>query len=104
MQRRWSRTLGVVALAAALVAVAACGSSSDSNSSGGGSGLNSGQSVAIVGYSVAEAAHKLTSAAFQKTDAGKGVDFTSSYGASGDQSRAVESGLAADLVHFSVES
>jgi sulfate/thiosulfate-binding protein len=40
---------------------------------------------------------------FQKTDAGKGVGFTQSYGASGDQSRAVQNGLAADVVAFSLE-
>ena len=34
---------------------------------------------------------------------GKGVGFTQSYGASGDQSRAVQNGLAADVVAFSLE-
>jgi len=106
MQRRWKTSLAAVAVVAALLGVAACGSSGSSSSSDDTSAgsPNSGQSVAIVGYSVAEAAHKVTSADFQKTDEGKGVTFTSSYGASGDQSRAVESGLDADLVHFSIES
>jgi sulfate/thiosulfate-binding protein len=36
-------------------------------------------------------------------DAGKGVTFSQSYGASGDQSRKVESGLPADVVNFSLE-
>ena len=40
---------------------------------------------------------------FQKTDAGKGVKFTTSYGASGDQSRAVIGGLPTDEVHLSLE-
>ena len=44
-----------------------------------------------------------SSAAFQKTDAGKDVSFTTSYGASGDQSRAVVGGLHADEVHLSLE-
>ena len=35
--------------------------------------------------------------------AGEGVDFEQSYAASGEQSRAVESGLAADVVAFSLE-
>ena len=35
--------------------------------------------------------------------AGKGVAFTESFGASGDQSRAVEAGLPADVVAFSLE-
>src|SRR6185503_5582156 len=40
--------------------------------------------------------------AFQKTADGKGVSFTQSYGASGDQSRAVASGLPADIVALSL--
>ena len=40
---------------------------------------------------------------FQKTAAGKGVGFKTSFGASGDQSRAVEAGLHADVVSFSTE-
>lgn len=39
-----------------------------------------------------------------KTDEGAGVRFRTSYGASGDQSRAVADGLDADYVHFSVTS
>ena len=37
------------------------------------------------------------------TDDGEGVAFKTSYGASGDQSRAVEAGQNADEVHFSLE-
>jgi len=40
----------------------------------------------------------------QKTDAGKNVTFTQSYGASGDQTRAVEAGLPTDFVMFSLET
>ena len=41
---------------------------------------------------------------FQDTDAGKDAEFRTSYGASGDQSRAVDGGLDADVVHFSLET
>jgi len=41
--------------------------------------------------------------AFQKTGAGNGVSFSQSYGASGEQSRAVAAGLDADVVAFSLE-
>ena len=41
--------------------------------------------------------------AFQQTAAGKGITFSQSYGASGDQSRKVESGLPTDVVNFSLE-
>jgi sulfate transport system substrate-binding protein len=41
--------------------------------------------------------------AFDQTPEGKGITFSQSYGASGDQSRKVESGLPTDVVNFSVE-
>ena len=41
--------------------------------------------------------------AFQDTDAGEGVEFKESYGASGDQARAVIAGQDADEVHLSLE-
>jgi sulfate/thiosulfate-binding protein len=40
---------------------------------------------------------------FAKTPQGKGVSFDQSYASSGEQSRAVESGLPADVVAFSLE-
>jgi sulfate/thiosulfate transport system substrate-binding protein len=40
---------------------------------------------------------------FEQTPAGKGVSFDQSYASSGEQSRAVESGLPADVVAFSLE-
>src|SRR6185437_10213165 len=42
--------------------------------------------------------------AFQATPAGKNVTFSQSYGASGDQSRAVAAGLKADVVNFALSS
>lgn len=60
-------------------------------------------SVAIVGYSVLEEANQSVQSAFEKTDEGTGVTFTESYGASGDQSRAVQAGQRADEVHLSLE-
>jgi sulfate/thiosulfate-binding protein len=75
--------------------VAACGGSSDA--SGGGS-------IAMVGYSTPETVYTDTlEPGFQKTNDGEGVQFSNSFGASGDQSRAVEAGQQADVVHFSTE-
>ena len=68
----------------------------------GGSSSNS-DSVSVVGFSVLKTANEPVIADFQKTDAGKGVKFTTSYGASGVQSRAVAGGLPADEVHLSLE-
>ena len=70
-------------------------------SSAGGAGAD-GETVHIVGFAVPEAANKAIATEFNKTDAGKDVRFQTSYGASGDQSRAVAAGLKADYVHFSV--
>src|SRR3954451_15406129 len=90
-------------LAAALVAalvLAACGGSSSSSSSSGGGG-NGGQ-VSLVAYSTPQEAYQQIIPNFQRTSAGKGVTFKQSYGASGDQERAVEAGLPADVVALSL--
>src|SRR5215218_2678155 len=58
---------------------------------GGGCGK-----LTLVAYSTPREAYEALIPAFQKTDAGKGVSFSQSYGGSGDQSRAVQNGLAAD--------
>ena len=79
--------------------LSACGSSS-SSSSGGSS--NPAVKLSLVAYSTPQAAYEKLIAAFQKTPAGKNVTFSQSYGASGDQSRAVVSGLKADIVAFSL--
>jgi sulfate transport system substrate-binding protein len=85
------------------VLVAACGGASDtkggSASSDGGGGKTQ---LALVAYSTPQVVYDDLIPAFQKTAAGKGVTFTQSYGASGDQSRAVENGQKADYVAFSL--
>jgi sulfate/thiosulfate-binding protein len=68
-----------------------------------GSGGSGGGRLSLVAFSVAQAPYDVLQKDFAATDAGKGVSWKSSYGASGDQSRAVESGAAADYVHFSLE-
>src|SRR3954454_24552872 len=84
-----------LALLAAIPAIAACGSSA-SGSSGSGGRLN------LVAYSTPKEAYAALIPAFNKTSEGQGVSFTQSYGPSGDQARAVESGLPADLVALSL--
>ena len=95
-RRGGARLLAVAALSGALaVGVAACGGSSDA--SGGGS-------VDLVAYSTPEEAYTDgLQAGFEGTPDGKGVEFSNSFGSSGDQSRAVEAGQPADVVHFSLE-
>jgi sulfate/thiosulfate transport system substrate-binding protein len=103
-----ARSLASLAVLAAVaaVALAACGGASDT--AGGGSSSSSSSAgtakakLALVAYSTPQVVYDQVIPAFQNTAAGKGVTFSESYGASGDQSRAVESGLAADVVTFSL--
>jgi sulfate transport system substrate-binding protein len=59
--------------------------------------------LALVAYSTPQAAYAKLIKAFQATPEGKNITFTQSYGASGDQSRAVAAGLKADIVNFALE-
>jgi sulfate/thiosulfate-binding protein len=79
------------------VTAAGCGGSSSAATASGGGTVN------LVAYSTPQPAYEKLIPAFQGTAAGKGTSFTQSYGASGDQSRAVAAGQAADVVHFSLE-
>lgn len=96
--------LSVAGLAAAIGMTACSSSNADSagSSDSGGSGSGGGK-VAIVAYSVPKPAYDALATAFKATSAGKGVTFSASYGASGDQSRAVANGQKADYVAFSIE-
>jgi sulfate/thiosulfate transport system substrate-binding protein len=115
--RRRGVTVGLAAALTLLVAliVAGCGggsssSSSGSTSGGGGSeetseGSSGGAKLSVVGYSTPESVYTETlQPAFEKTPQGKGVSFSDSFGASGDQSRAVAAGQPASVVHFSTAS
>jgi sulfate/thiosulfate transport system substrate-binding protein len=101
MHKLWNaRPAATVAVAASLVgSLALAGCSGDSDAASGGSS----KQVSLVGFSILEQPNKKVIADFQKTPAGKGVTFKQSYGASGDQSRAVLGGQQADLVHLSLE-
>jgi sulfate/thiosulfate transport system substrate-binding protein len=58
--------------------------------------------LTLVAYSTPKEAYGQLIGAFQKTTPGNGVSFSQSYGASGEQSRAVAAGLDADVVAFSL--
>jgi sulfate transport system substrate-binding protein len=80
------------------VLAAGCGGGDSTASSGSGS---SGGSLDVVGYSTPEAVYQeALEPAFEKTSQGEGVSFSNSFGASGDQSRAVAAGQPASVVHF----
>ena len=58
--------------------------------------------LSLVAYSTPREAYAKLIPTFQATPAGDGVSFTQSYGASGDQARAVQAGLKADIVALSL--
>jgi ABC-type molybdate transport system substrate-binding protein len=59
--------------------------------------------LTLVAYSTPREAYGQIIPLFQKTAAGKDVSFEQCYGSSGEQSRAVIAGLAADVVALSLE-
>ncbi len=94
--------LGAAGLVA--LALAGCGGSSDAStgtSGGASSGGGSSTQLGLVAYSTPKKAYDALTAGFAQTAGGKGVSFGSSFGASGSQSRAVDSGQPADVVAFS---
>ncbi len=106
MKQRMSIALGLLIAALALV-VAGCGGSSDStggsSSDSGSNSTGSKATLSLVAYSTPEVAYDEIIPGFEKTTAGRGIGFKSSYGASGDQARAVAAGQPADVVALSLE-
>src|SRR4029453_18995539 len=89
-------TIGVV-LAVLIAATVASVTSNDA------SARPSGGSISLVAYSTPRDAYAKLIPAFTSTSAGSGTSFQQSYGASGEQARAVIAGLKADVVAFSLE-
>jgi sulfate/thiosulfate transport system substrate-binding protein len=105
---RTTRRRGVkIGLPAALLVMllavfaAGCGGGDDTTGSSGDSG-GSGGKLDVVGYSTPEAVYtEALEPAFEESSKGSSVSFSNSFGASGDQSRAVAAGQPASVVHFS---
>jgi sulfate transport system substrate-binding protein len=89
-------TIGIV-LAVLVAAAVASVTSNDA------SARPSGGSISLVAYSTPRDAYAKLIPAFTDTSAGQGTSFQQSYGASGEQARAVIAGLKADVVAFSLE-
>lgn len=94
------RTAAVLAASATLLAACGGGSSDVAGDSGQS---DASTTLTVVAYAVPEPGWSKIIPAFTASDEGKGIAVTTSYGASGDQSRAVVDGKPADLVNFSVE-
>ncbi len=91
-------TLTLLLTLAGLV-LAARGPTSDAANDGG----SAASTLTLVAYSTPREAYDELTQSFARTDGGAGVQFETSYGSSGEQSRAVESGLPADVVALSLE-
>jgi sulfate/thiosulfate-binding protein len=92
--------VGAIAVTVSLLAGCAGGSS---DVVGGGDQPKADTTLTLVAYAVPEPGWSKIIPAFAATPEGKGVAVTTSYGASGDQSRGVVDGKPADIVNFSVE-
>lgn len=92
-RKRSTRLIAATTALAAALGLSACG---------GADADSSKTTLSLVGFAVPKAGNNAAQKEFAKTDEGKGVVWKESYGASGDQSRAVAGGLKADYVHFSV--
>ncbi len=102
---KFRRAGGALAAVGAIAGVfAGCGGSSDTSTSSSNAAATSsggGTQLALVAYSTPKKAYDALTAAYAQTASGKGVSFSTSFGASGSQSRAVDSGQPADVVAFS---
>jgi sulfate/thiosulfate transport system substrate-binding protein len=99
MTNRLSRLVAALSLLLLPAVAAGCGGPAEDGEASANGG---GAKLSLVAYSTPKEAYEELIPAFQNTTAGKGVSFDQSYGASGDQSRAVASGLPADIVALSL--
>jgi sulfate/thiosulfate transport system substrate-binding protein len=83
----------IIICAAAIVAAGLVAAVAGARTNGG--------SLSLVGYSTPKTVMGKVIQLWQRTPGGKDVSFTTSYGPSGDQARAVAAGLRADLVFLS---
>jgi len=90
-----ARLAGVLVVVFGALVLFGCG--------GGAGGQEGGGSLSLVAYSTPREAYEELTGAFAETEAGQGVTFETSFGGSGEQSRAVEGGLPADVAAFSLE-
>jgi sulfate/thiosulfate transport system substrate-binding protein len=96
LRHKTAALLVPLALVAAIGVATGCGDDDSASGAGGDSTLT------LVGYTTPREVYEEVIPAFQATPAGEGIEFEQSYGPSGDQSRAVEAGLDADVLALSL--
>jgi sulfate/thiosulfate transport system substrate-binding protein len=104
MSRPWKHP-ALVLLAGLALAVSACAPAAAPPSTAGATpAASGGVHLALVAYSTPQEAYAKLIPAFQQTSAGANLAVDPSFGASGTQTQAVISGLAADVVALSLSS
>jgi sulfate/thiosulfate-binding protein len=98
-----STTALAVAMASTLLLGACGGDDGAADAATAAPGGTEDVTLSLVGFAVPQEANNAVQAKFAETPEGAGVSWDESYGASGEQSRAVIAGLEADYVHFSLE-
>jgi len=83
-------TLLAVALAVAIPSISA-------------SAASKGANLSLVAYSIPQPAYNQLIPAYKASPAGSGISFTTSYGASGSQAKAIIAGLRADVVNLALK-
>jgi sulfate/thiosulfate-binding protein len=89
-----NRTFAALAVVIAVVTAGVAAGSARARSAG--------TTLGLVAYSTPRDAYSQLIPMFQKTPEGDGVNFTQSYGASGDQTRSIIAGLKADIAELSL--
>jgi sulfate transport system substrate-binding protein len=102
ISKRTVRLHQAVAIALTATVLAACGGGS-SDVAGKSGPANARATLTLVAYAVPEPGWSKIIPAYNGTEQGKDIAITTSYGASGDQSRSVVDGKPADIVNLSVE-
>src|SRR5690554_2771545 len=99
-----ARWIGTAMVTVATMGLTACAASEAStpDASGAPAAAESTE-LSLAAFAVPKAANNALQAAWGETAEGAGVTWVETYGASGDQSRAVAAGLDVDYVHFSLE-
>jgi sulfate transport system substrate-binding protein len=92
--QRTNRTIAAIVAAFALAGITA----------GTSTAASKGGSLSLVAYSTPKVPYGALVSAFQKTPAGTSVKFSTSFGASTDQARAIVQGLPTDVVNLSLAS
>ena len=103
--RTVARPLLALLATSVVLAVTGCSPGASDSTTGGDAAASSGDNgtILLAAYSTPQVVYDEIIPAFQASAAGSGIGVKTSFGASGDQSRAVEAGLDADVVSFSIE-